>query len=427
MNLEKSFDLEDSFDLKNAEAEANDYLSYSFRENVFTETGERKQLFNADDELRDAKKTANVITKTISHMNALHENSFISSESSVNAFYKEVDKASPKIIDNIKKDFKDDKFLKSMDREINLNKDVCDIVELQKNYDKAIEDFRLLRLSLQENMERNYIRGESTTGLSKNAEQYRSQDILQPQMLRTQTDPLLRQNISRYSSQEHLYKRRSDMNLEEKISPDFLKNGNRSPYILYNNPSNIAAHREYQSEMRDQAAKMNFERYLKGSFQNIQSEDIGYSGSGSASPREVELPTPSDRLSRTDSMNSRASSAITSVDSGVRMSYIGQHNSLVVVAIDFGTTFSGYAFSFIRDSSSIHMMRRWEGGDPGVTNQKTPTTLLLKPDGSFHSFGFGARDFYHDLDATESKKWLYFDKFKMLLHSSQVYDLWIFF
>lgn len=29
----------------------------------------------------------------------------------------------------------------------------------------------------------------------------------------------------------------------------------------------------------------------------------------------------------------------------------------VVVAIDFGTTSSGYAFSFTQDSEAIHMMR----------------------------------------------------------------------
>lgn len=88
----------------------------------------------------------------------------------------------------------------------------------------------------------------------------------------------------------------------------------------------------------------------------------------------------------------------------------------VVVAIDFGTAMSGYAFSFVRDPSSIHMMRKWEGGDPGVINQKTPTTLLLSPEGDFHSFGFTARDFYHDLDNKEAKRWLYFEKFKMALH-----------
>lgn len=33
----------------------------------------------------------------------------------------------------------------------------------------------------------------------------------------------------------------------------------------------------------------------------------------------------------------------------------------VFQAIDFGTTYSGYAFSFIHDPEEIHMMRKWEG------------------------------------------------------------------
>ncbi|XP_061665034.1 heat shock 70 kDa protein 12B [Syngnathoides biaculeatus] len=91
----------------------------------------------------------------------------------------------------------------------------------------------------------------------------------------------------------------------------------------------------------------------------------------------------------------------------------------VVVAIDFGTTSSGYAFSFTADSEAvIHTMKRWEGGDPGVADQKSPTCLLLTPDLHFHSFGFAARDFYHDLDPDEARHWLYFDKFKMKLHST---------
>ncbi|KAL7668731.1 hypothetical protein ACOME3_009422 [Neoechinorhynchus agilis] len=94
----------------------------------------------------------------------------------------------------------------------------------------------------------------------------------------------------------------------------------------------------------------------------------------------------------------------------------------VVVAIDFGTTFSGYAFALTKDPTSIHMMRKWEGGDPGVVNQKTPTTILLTPNGQFHSFGFYARDYYHDLDPQESRHWLYFEKFKMHLHHTQELD-----
>ncbi|KAF6715935.1 Heat shock 70 kDa protein 12B [Oryzias melastigma] len=52
------------------------------------------------------------------------------------------------------------------------------------------------------------------------------------------------------------------------------------------------------------------------------------------------------------------------------------------------------------ETSALHI--RWEGGDPGVANQKSPTCLLLTPDLRFHSFGFAARDFYHDLDPEEA-------------------------
>ncbi|EPY82157.1 HSPA12B-like protein [Camelus ferus] len=95
-----------------------------------------------------------------------------------------------------------------------------------------------------------------------------------------------------------------------------------------------------------------------------------------------------------------------------------QQTFLVVVAVDFGTTSSGYAYSFAKEPECIHVMRRWEGGDPGVSNQKTPTTILLTPERKFHSFGYAARDFYHDLDPSEAKQWLYLEKFKMKLHTT---------
>lgn len=118
------------------------------------------------------------------------------------------------------------------------------------------------------------------------------------------------------------------------------------------------------------------------------------------------------------------SAVVSSGDSKPAVKHAPSH--FVVAAIDFGTTFSGYAFSFIRDPDSVHMMRKWEGGDPGITNQKTPTTLLLKPNGDFHSFGFSARDNYHDLDENEAKRWFYFEKFKMALHSNQVRVCYLF-
>lgn len=42
-------------------------------------------------------------------------------------------------------------------------------------------------------------------------------------------------------------------------------------------------------------------------------------------------------------------------------------------------------------------------------HQKTPTCLLLTPEGAFHSFGYTARDYYYDLDPEEARDWLYFE------------------
>lgn len=66
--------------------------------------------------------------------------------------------------------------------------------------------------------------------------------------------------------------------------------------------------------------------------------------------------------------NRHSLNPITSDDSGNESSihYNKKSNShFVVVAIDFGTTFSGYAFAFTRDIDSILMMRKVDGNDPG--------------------------------------------------------------
>ncbi|OCT96560.1 hypothetical protein XELAEV_18008766mg [Xenopus laevis] len=62
--------------------------------------------------------------------------------------------------------------------------------------------------------------------------------------------------------------------------------------------------------------------------------------------------------------------------------------------------------------------KKWEGGDLGVAHQKTPTSLLLTPDKDFHSFGYTAPDYYHDLDPEEAQDWLYLEKFKMKKQST---------
>ncbi|XP_065839275.1 heat shock 70 kDa protein 12A-like isoform X2 [Oscarella lobularis] len=92
----------------------------------------------------------------------------------------------------------------------------------------------------------------------------------------------------------------------------------------------------------------------------------------------------------------------------------------VVVAIDIGTTFSGYAMSFSSGKFSIYAMRATDPYRPesGAATTKVPTTLLLRPDRTFHSFGHEAMNYYHrELDEDEQKRWHYFERFKMKLHA----------
>lgn len=94
----------------------------------------------------------------------------------------------------------------------------------------------------------------------------------------------------------------------------------------------------------------------------------------------------------------------------------------VVAAIDFGTSFSGFAFSFNhRDGNDdIYMNREW-GNAQGYSTLKTPTCILLNQHKKFVRFGFEAAEKYAELeDATEDKKFYCFDRFKMMLHGSEV-------
>ncbi|KAK3578318.1 hypothetical protein CHS0354_004228 [Potamilus streckersoni] len=95
--------------------------------------------------------------------------------------------------------------------------------------------------------------------------------------------------------------------------------------------------------------------------------------------------------------------------------------SLLVAAIDFGTTYSGWAFSFKHeyDTDPTRIIaKQWFGGP--LVSMKAPTTVLIKPDGrTFDSFGYDAESKYSELasdDNNEHKRWYYFRRFKMMLH-----------
>lgn len=91
-----------------------------------------------------------------------------------------------------------------------------------------------------------------------------------------------------------------------------------------------------------------------------------------------------------------------------------------VVAIDFGTTYSGYAYAFTSDPANVFVMDPRVQGINTAYSAQQPTVLLLTGDESFHSFGYEAQEYYRDIDESESSEMLYFEKFKMELHSIEV-------
>ncbi|XP_035673083.1 heat shock 70 kDa protein 12B-like [Branchiostoma floridae] len=89
---------------------------------------------------------------------------------------------------------------------------------------------------------------------------------------------------------------------------------------------------------------------------------------------------------------------------------------MAVVAIDFGTTFSGFAFSFNHQEGErgILVNKAW-GNEKGYQALKTPTCLLLDPKERFRSFGFEAKEEYAMLEEKGDTKYYFFDLFKMSL------------
>ena len=57
-----------------------------------------------------------------------------------------------------------------------------------------------------------------------------------------------------------------------------------------------------------------------------------------------------------------------------------------------------------------------------MTYSKTPTALLLTEKGELHKFGHAAVEMYgkQAMSRKDCKKLLYFEKFKLLLHSEKV-------
>ncbi|KAK3596867.1 hypothetical protein CHS0354_039862, partial [Potamilus streckersoni] len=98
---------------------------------------------------------------------------------------------------------------------------------------------------------------------------------------------------------------------------------------------------------------------------------------------------------------------------------MSKRNYLMVAAIDFGTTYSGYAFSFKHEFDKDPLKisaNNWTAGSRGLVSLKTPTTVLINSKKEFEAFGYEAEDKYAELAEDEDHTgWYYYRRFKMML------------
>ena len=100
--------------------------------------------------------------------------------------------------------------------------------------------------------------------------------------------------------------------------------------------------------------------------------------------------------------------------------------ALVVAAIDFGTTFSGWAYSFLheyRSEPAKANVKQWNAGSGCLSTEKTPTCALISPDGQkLVAFGYEAENKYKILvENDEQRDYYYFKRFKMSLNKEVQY------
>ena len=90
----------------------------------------------------------------------------------------------------------------------------------------------------------------------------------------------------------------------------------------------------------------------------------------------------------------------------------------ILAAIDFGTTYSGYAYSYKHDQSKVYVNSSWPDGR---NYWKVPTTILFDETKKFIAFGSEAENKFSRLAMRgKERECYYFSCFKMMLHEEEV-------
>ncbi|TFK07266.1 complement factor D [Platysternon megacephalum] len=95
--------------------------------------------------------------------------------------------------------------------------------------------------------------------------------------------------------------------------------------------------------------------------------------------------------------------------------------SLFIVAIDLGTSYSGYCFSLATRTDQIQQV--FWGQAHGLMTVKTPTCIRFNEKREFKKFGYDAVMKYNTLPSSEAHKWYYFHHFKMAVQQGLISDM----
>ncbi|XP_023262718.1 heat shock 70 kDa protein 12A-like [Seriola lalandi dorsalis] len=91
-----------------------------------------------------------------------------------------------------------------------------------------------------------------------------------------------------------------------------------------------------------------------------------------------------------------------------------------VIAIDFGTAYSGYAFSLTsKETQDDVFLNRW-GKELGLETPKTPTCILFNEKEEFLKFGYEAKTTYMKMRGEEATNHYFFEAFKMALYGTKL-------
>ncbi|KAM4560849.1 heat shock 70 kDa protein 12A-like [Fundulus diaphanus] len=91
-----------------------------------------------------------------------------------------------------------------------------------------------------------------------------------------------------------------------------------------------------------------------------------------------------------------------------------------IIAIDFGTAYSGYAFNITsRDNEIDPYIKTW-GEEVGLETPKTPTCILFDGQEEFISFGYQAKEDYLSKKGQEAREKYFFNCFKMALYGKKL-------